>query len=54
VDCRDAARKAKLKIAIGLVGVALSVGRMTAHAADYNEGIRAYHRGDYATTLPIF
>ena len=44
----------KLKIAIGLVAVALFAGVVTAHAADYIEGAIAYHRGDYATALPIF
>ena len=47
-------RKAKLKIAIGLVVVALFVGSMTAHAANYSEGYRAFQRGDCATALPIF
>ena len=42
------------KIAIGLVAVALFVGSMTAHAADFSEGYEAYQRGDYATALQIF
>jgi len=41
-------------IAIGLVAVALFVGSMTAHAADYSVAYKAYQRGDYATSLPIF
>ncbi len=41
------------KIAIGLVAVALFVGSMTAHAADYSAGYEAYQRGDYATALRI-
>ncbi len=42
------------KNAIGLVAVALFVGSMTAHAADFDTGIKAYQRGDYATALRIF
>ena len=42
------------KIAIGFVAVALFVGSMTAHAADFDTGIKAYERGDYATALRIF
>ena len=42
------------KIAIGLVAVALFVGSMTAHAADFSMGYEAYQRGDYATALRIF
>ncbi len=42
------------KIAIGLVAVALFVGSMTAHAADYSVGVKAYDRGDYATAMRIF
>ncbi len=42
------------KIAIGLVAVALFVGSVTAHAADYDAGFKAYQRGDYATALRIF
>ena len=41
------------KIAIGLVTVALFVGSMTAHAADFSVGFKAYQRGDYATALRI-
>ncbi len=42
------------KIAIGLVAVALFVGSMTAHAADFDAGHKAYDRGDYTTALRIF
>ena len=44
------------KIAIGLVAVALFVGSMTAHGADFDfaSGMKAYNRGDYATALRIF
>jgi len=42
------------QIAIGLVVIALFVGSMTAHAADFSEGVQAYQRGDYATALRIF
>ncbi len=42
------------KIAIGLVAVALFVGSMTAHAAEFGAGVKAYNRGDYATALRIF
>jgi TPR repeat protein len=42
------------KIAIGLVAVALFVGSMTAHAADFGAGVKAYESGDYATALRIF
>ena len=42
------------KIAIGLVAVALFVGSMTAHAADYSVGFEAYQRGYYGTALRIF
>ncbi len=41
------------KIAIGLA-VALFVGSMTAHAADFGAGVKAYDRGDYATAIRIF
>ncbi len=41
------------KIAISLVAVALFVGSMTAHAADFSVGYEAYQRGDYATALRI-
>ena len=41
------------KIAIGLVAIALFVGSMTAHAADFYAGVNAYRRGDYATALRI-
>ena len=41
------------KIAIGFVAVALFVGSMTAHAADFGAGVKAYNRGDYATALRI-
>ncbi len=42
------------KIAIGLVAISLFVGSMTAHAADFHAGFKAYQRGDYATALRIF
>ncbi len=42
------------KITIGLVAVALFVGSMTAHAADFSAGYKAYQRGDYVTALQIF
>jgi len=42
------------KIAIGLVAVALFVGSVTAHAAEFGAGVKAYNRGDYATALRIF
>ncbi len=42
------------RIAIGLVAVALFVGSMTAHAADFDAGVKAYKRGDYATAVRIF
>ena len=44
------------KIAIGLVAVALFVGSMTAHGADFDfaSGMKAYNSGDYATALRIF
>ena len=42
------------KIAIGLVAVALFVGSVTAHAADFSVGVNAYQRGDYTTALQIF
>ena len=42
------------KITIGLVAVALFVGSVTAHAADFDAGYKAYRRGDYATALQIF
>ncbi len=42
------------KIAIGLVAVALFVGSMTAHAADFDVGKKAYLRRDYATAIRIF
>ena len=42
------------KIAIGFVAVALFVGSMTAHAADFSVGVNAYQRGDYTTALQIF
>ena len=41
------------KKAIGLVAVALFVGIVTAHAADFSVGYEAYQRGDYATALRI-
>jgi len=41
------------KIAFGLVAVALFVGSMTAHAADFSEGVKAYERGDYVTAIRI-
>ncbi len=42
------------KIAIGLVAVALFVGSLAAHAADFSVGYEAHQRGDYATALRIF
>ncbi len=42
------------KITIGLVAVALFFGSMTAHAADFDVGYKAYQSGDYATALLIF
>ena len=42
------------RIAIGLVAIALFVGSMTAHGADFSAGVKAYDRGDYATALRIF
>ena len=42
------------KITIGLVVVALFVGGVTAHAADFDVGHEAYQRGDYSTALQIF
>ncbi len=42
------------KIAVGVVAVALFVGCMTAPAANYHVGFKAYQRGDYATALRIF
>jgi len=42
------------KIAIVLIAVALFFGSVTAHAADFDEGYKAYQRGDYATALRIF
>ncbi len=42
------------KIAIGLVAVALFVGSMTAHGADFGVGVKAYDRGDYAAAIRIF
>ncbi len=42
------------KITIGLVAVALFAGVLTAHAADFSAGHKAYQRGDYATALRIF
>jgi hypothetical protein len=41
-------------IAIGFVAVALFVGSMTAHADDFDVGVKAHERGDYATALRIF
>jgi len=41
------------RIAIGLVAVALFVGSLTAHAADFDAGVKAYELGDYATALRI-
>jgi len=34
------------KISIGLIAIALFVGSITAYAADFSEGIKAYNRGD--------
>ncbi len=42
------------KRAIGLVAVAFFVGVVTAHAADFSEGVKAYERNDYATAFRIF
>ncbi len=42
------------KIAISLVAVALFVGSIMAHGADFDAGYKAYQRGDYATALRIF
>ncbi len=42
------------KIAIGLVAIALFVGGVTAHADDFDVGVKAYERGDYETALRIF
>ncbi len=42
------------KIAISLVAVALFVGSMTARAADFDAGMSAYDRGDYAMAIRIF
>jgi len=42
------------KIAIGLVAVALFVGSVTAYAAEFDVGVKAYKRGDYATAIQIF
>ncbi len=42
------------KIAIALVAVALFVGSMTAYAAEFDVGVKAYQRGDYATAIQIF
>ena len=41
------------KIAIGLVAVVLFLGSVTAHAAEFDAGVKAYERGDYATALRI-
>ena len=42
------------RFAIGLVAVALFVGCMAAHAANFKEGAVAYNRNDYAIALRIF
>ncbi len=42
------------KIAIGLVVVTLFVGSVTAYAAEFDVGVKAYQRGDYATAIQIF
>ncbi len=42
------------KITIGFVVVALFVGSLTVHAADFSAGLDALDRGDYATALRIF
>ncbi len=42
------------KITIALIAVALFAGSMTAHAADFSAGYKAYQRGDYSTALQIF
>ncbi len=42
------------KIAIGLVAVALFAGVVMANAADFDAGVKAYERGDYATALRVF
>ncbi len=36
------------------MSVAFFVGVVTAHAADFSEGVRAYEHNDYATALRIF
>ena len=36
------------------MAVAFFVGVVTAHAADFSEGVRAYEHNDYATALRIF
>ena len=41
------------KIAISLVAVALFFGSMTAHAAEFDVGVKAYRRGDYATAIRV-
>ena len=38
----------------GLIAVALFIGALTVHAADFASGVKAYNRGDYATALGIF
>ncbi len=42
------------RAAISLVAVSLFAGVVTVHAADYSVAYKAYQRGDYATSLPIF
>ena len=41
-------------IAFCRAAVALFVGSVTAHAADFDAGMKAYQRGEYATALRIF
>ncbi len=42
------------KIAIGLVAVCLVFWGCDVPSADFDAGVEAYDRGDYATALPIF
>jgi len=47
-------RKRLRLAAISFIAVALLSGAITVHAADFNEGMKAIDRGDYATALRIF
>ena len=38
----------------GFIAVALLSGVLTVHAVDFDEGVKAYDRADYATALRIF